>query len=126
MTAILRFSTKARSRYEDNKLACLGKQRESANLRPVGPMWLSPYFKPWFVDFNPVRAQAAGRDPGLPQPLADLFPDLFEGPELGEIPRGWKVGPHSIVSCCFSGDSIFHPTNERRVVTLNLWPSSSA
>ncbi len=49
-------------------------------------------FKSWFVDFDPVRAKAEGRDPGLPQPLADLFPDSFEHSELGEIPRGWKVG----------------------------------
>jgi type I restriction enzyme S subunit len=49
-------------------------------------------FKSWFVDFDPVRAKAGGRDPGLPQPLADLFPDSFEDSELGEIPRGWEVG----------------------------------
>jgi type I restriction enzyme S subunit len=48
-------------------------------------------FKSWFVDFGPVRAKAEGRDPGLPQPLADLFPDSFEDSELGEIPRAWKV-----------------------------------
>ncbi len=50
-------------------------------------------FKSWFVDFGPVRAKAEGRDPGLPEPLADLFPDSFEDSELGEIPRGWTVGP---------------------------------
>ena len=49
-------------------------------------------FKSWFVDFDPVRAKAEGRDPGLPQPLADLFPDSFEDSELGEIPRGWRGG----------------------------------
>jgi type I restriction enzyme S subunit len=38
-------------------------------------------FKSWFVDFDPVRAKAEGRDPGLPQPLADLFPDSFEDSE---------------------------------------------
>jgi type I restriction enzyme S subunit len=48
-------------------------------------------FKSWFVDFDPVRAKAEGRDPGLPQPLADLFPDRFEDSELGEIPAGWAV-----------------------------------
>jgi len=49
------------------------------------------------VDFDPVRAKAEGRDPGLPKPLADLFPDSFEDSELGEIPKGWKpsnVGKH--------------------------------
>ena len=49
-------------------------------------------FKSWFVDFDPVRAKAEGLDPGLPKPLADLFPDSFENSELGEIPRRWKVG----------------------------------
>jgi type I restriction enzyme S subunit len=49
-------------------------------------------FKSWFVDFDPVRAKAEGRDPGLPQSLADLFPDSFEDSALGEIPKGWEVG----------------------------------
>ncbi|HEY8337308.1 MAG TPA: restriction endonuclease subunit S [Tardiphaga sp.] len=49
-------------------------------------------FKSWFVDFDPVRAKAEGRDPGLPQPLADLFPDSFEDSALEEIPSGWRVG----------------------------------
>ena len=49
-------------------------------------------FKSWFVDFDPVRAKAEGRDTGLPKEIADLFPDGFEESELGEIPRGWKVG----------------------------------
>jgi type I restriction enzyme S subunit len=49
-------------------------------------------FKSWFVDFDPVRAKMEGRDPGLPQPLADLFPDSFEDSELGEIPEGWDAG----------------------------------
>jgi type I restriction enzyme S subunit len=48
-------------------------------------------FKSWFVDFDPVRAKAEGRDPGLPKVLADLFPDSFEDSELGEIPKGWGV-----------------------------------
>ncbi len=48
-------------------------------------------FKSWFVDFDPVRAKAEGRDPGLPKPLADLFPDSLEESELGEIPKGWRV-----------------------------------
>jgi type I restriction enzyme, S subunit len=49
-------------------------------------------FKSWFVDFDPVRAKAEGLDPGLPQPLADLFPARLVDSELGEIPGGWDVG----------------------------------
>jgi type I restriction enzyme, S subunit len=48
-------------------------------------------FKSWFVDFDPVRAKAEGRDPGLPKHIADLFPDSFQDSELGEIPKGWEV-----------------------------------
>ncbi|MDP2603556.1 MAG: restriction endonuclease subunit S [Deltaproteobacteria bacterium] len=48
-------------------------------------------FKSWFVDFDPVRAKAERRDPGLPNPVANLFPDRFEDSELGEIPAGWRV-----------------------------------
>jgi type I restriction enzyme, S subunit len=49
-------------------------------------------FKSWFVNFDPVRAKAEGHDPGLPPDLAALFPDSFEDSELGEIPKGWRVG----------------------------------
>ncbi len=55
-------------------------------------------FKSWFVDFDPVRAKAERRDPGLPKPLADLFPDSFEDSDLGDIPNGWEVG--RIKDCC--------------------------
>jgi len=64
-------------------------------------------FKSWFVDFDPVRAKAAVRRehpnwtneqvscaacPNLKPEIAELFPDSFEDSELGEIPKGWRVG----------------------------------
>ena len=48
-------------------------------------------FKSWFVDFDPVRANMEGRDPGLPKHLAGLFPDRLVDSELGPIPEGWEV-----------------------------------
>jgi type I restriction enzyme S subunit len=50
-------------------------------------------FKSWFVDFDPVRAKAEGRDPSLPPRFADLFPDSFWDSELGEIPKPWRAVP---------------------------------
>ncbi len=50
-------------------------------------------FQSWFVDFDPVRAKSEGRDPGLPAPVADLFPDSFEDSCLGPLPVGWSVEP---------------------------------
>ncbi len=50
-------------------------------------------FKSWFVDFDPVKAKAEGRQPeGMDAETAKLFPDSFEDSELGMIPKGWKVG----------------------------------
>lgn len=50
-------------------------------------------FKSWFVDFDPVRAKAEGRDTGLPKEITDLFPDSFEDSALGDIPKGWYAIP---------------------------------
>lgn len=49
-------------------------------------------FKSWFVDFDPVRQKAAGKQPvGMDAETAALFPDSFEHSELGEVPAGWGV-----------------------------------
>ena len=50
-------------------------------------------FKSWFIDFDPVRAKAEGREPeGMDAATAALFPSEFEESELGAIPKGWRVG----------------------------------
>jgi type I restriction enzyme S subunit len=50
-------------------------------------------FKSWFVDFDPVRAKLEGRTPaGMDASTAALFPDHFQDSELGQIPKGWRVG----------------------------------
>lgn len=49
-------------------------------------------FKSWFIDFDPVRAKAEGREPeGLDADSAALFPDGFDESELGLVPREWTV-----------------------------------
>jgi type I restriction enzyme, S subunit len=51
-------------------------------------------FKSWFVDFDPVRQKAAGKQPvGMDAQTAALFPDSFEESEIGEVPKGWDVVP---------------------------------
>jgi type I restriction enzyme S subunit len=48
-------------------------------------------FKSWFVDFDPVRAKAAGRAPaGMDAETAALFPSEFVDSDLGPIPKGWR------------------------------------
>ena len=49
-------------------------------------------FQSWFVDFDPVHAKAAGRQPtGMDEATAALFPDTFHDSPLGLIPKGWDV-----------------------------------
>ena len=69
-------------------------------------------FKSWFMDFDPVRAKAEGRDPGLPKYIADLFPDRFEDSELGESPAGWRVRSFSEVTALITKGTT--PTGCRR------------
>ena len=45
-------------------------------------------FKSWFVDFDPVRSKAEGREPGgMDAEIAALFPDSFEETEIGMVPK---------------------------------------
>ncbi|MBF4048826.1 restriction endonuclease subunit S [Burkholderia pseudomallei] len=61
-------------------------------------------FKSWFIDFDPVRAKAEGREPeGMDAATAALFPDSFEDSAFGEIPKGWRVG--SVRDVCTIFDS---------------------
>ena len=52
-------------------------------------------FKAWFVDFEPVKAKAAGATafPGMPPETFAALPARFEDSELGPVPQGWE-------SCC--------------------------
>lgn len=62
-------------------------------------------FKSWFVDFDPVRAKADGRDSGVPPKIAAQFPTSFEESELGEIPKGWRSSPLSNLADVSWGDT---------------------
>lgn len=49
-------------------------------------------FKSWFIDFDPVKANAESvQFDGLSPEIQALFPNEFEESELGMIPKGWEV-----------------------------------
>ncbi|RTY39595.1 restriction endonuclease subunit S [Chlorobium phaeovibrioides] len=61
-------------------------------------------FKSWFIDFDPVKAKQAGREPeGMDAATAALFPDSFEESELGLIPKGWEVSPLDEIAVFLNG-----------------------
>jgi type I restriction enzyme S subunit len=80
------------------------------------------FFKSWFVDFDPVRAKAEGGDSGVPQPLADLFPDSFEDSELGEIPKGWAVRGLDEIARFLNGLALqkYPPKNDRALPVIKI------
>lgn len=49
-------------------------------------------FKSWFVDFDPVHANAGTQAPSLPPEIQSLFPSTFVESTLGLVPEGWGVG----------------------------------
>ncbi|WP_082056623.1 restriction endonuclease subunit S [Pseudomonas sp. 10-1B] len=70
----------------DNRITLL--RETNATLEAIA----QTLFKSWFVDFDPVRAKAEGRQPeGMDATTAALFPDSFEESELGLVPKGWSV-----------------------------------
>jgi type I restriction enzyme S subunit len=48
-------------------------------------------FKSWFVDFDPVLANAGSQEPSLPPEIQALFPATFTDTAQGTIPEGWKI-----------------------------------
>jgi len=69
-------------------------------------------FRSWFIDFDPVRAKQAGREPeGMDAATAALFPAEFEESAPGVIPKGWKVG--TVRDVCSIYDSRRVPLSEK-------------
>lgn len=62
-------------------------------------------FRAWFVDFEPVRAKAAGATSfhGMRQDLFNTLPNSFEPSEIGEVPTGWKIETIGTLADCVGG-----------------------
>jgi len=62
-------------------------------------------FRAWFVDFEPVKARAAGASsfPSMPQPVFDALPRRLDDSELGPIPEGWDVKPIASIATFLNG-----------------------
>ena len=84
-------------------------------------------FKSWFVDFDPVHANAIRQNAGktgagqMPASSAiptthdpkvlDLFPSTFQDSELGPIPEGWGVG--TLDDCCEFQEGYVNPSQRK-------------
>lgn len=72
----------------DNKIEL--NRRTSRTLERLG----RAIFQAWFVDFEPVKAKAAGARsfPSMPQEAFDALPTHLVESELGPVPEGWRLG----------------------------------
>lgn len=50
-------------------------------------------FKAWFMDFEPVKAKAAGQTgfPAMPAAVFAILPDRLTHSPLGPVPQGWEI-----------------------------------
>lgn len=73
-------------------------------------------FRAWFVDFEPVKAKAAGGAsfPSMPQAIFDALPTNFTASELGPVPEGWDTAPLSSIGRFLNGLALqkFPPTGD--------------
>jgi type I restriction enzyme, S subunit len=62
-------------------------------------------FRAWFVDFEPVKAKAAGAAayPSMPQPVFSALPTRFVDSDIGPVPEGWEVKALSSICTLVGG-----------------------
>ena len=75
-------------------------------------------FKSWFIDFDPVRAKAEGREPdGMEAATAALFPSTFEDDKaIAVTPAGWSSSALYDLAQFINGAAYkaFEPNTEAR------------
>jgi type I restriction enzyme S subunit len=80
-------------------------------------------FQSWFVDFDPVKAKAAGgNSAGLSAETAALFPTTFEDSAVGPVPTGWRAGRWGEIATLEYGKSLrdyAHADGDVRVFGTN-------
>lgn len=85
--------------YIDDRIALL--RETNATLEAMA----QALFKSWFVDFDPVHANAGTRAATLPAELQALFPSTFTDTPQGPVPEGWKLVPFGeLLSHTIGGD----------------------
>ena len=78
-------------------------------------------FRAWFVEFEPVKAKAAGATafPSMPQPVFDALPTRFVDSDIGPVPEGWEVKALGDV-CDFNARSVRKGDIEGEIEYINI------
>jgi type I restriction enzyme S subunit len=80
--AVVRALESAETKVDQNRLTSTGLERLARAI-----------FRAWFVDFDAVKAKAAGATgfPSVPQEVFDVLPTHRVDSEVGPVPEGWQV-----------------------------------
>ena len=62
-------------------------------------------FRAWFVDFEPVKAKAAGATSfsSIPQSVFESLPTRFIDSEIGPVPEKWELKPIATIATFLNG-----------------------
>ncbi|WP_295608766.1 hypothetical protein, partial [uncultured Lamprocystis sp.] len=62
-------------------------------------------FRAWFVDFEPVKAKAAGATsfPSIPHPVFAALPARLIDSEISPVPEGWSLKPIAAIATFLNG-----------------------
>lgn len=79
-------------------------------------------FKSWFVDFDPVHANAGTQAPSLPPEIQALFPATFTDSPQGPIPEGWSTCPLDGAAHFLNGLALqkFPPTGDEFLPVIKI------
>ena len=82
------------AKFEQNRRTALALERLARTI-----------FRAWFVDFEPVKAKAAGKTaiPSLPERAFDALPARFVDSRIGSVPDGWQVKALDEVAAFLNG-----------------------
>jgi len=73
-------------------------------------------FRAWFMDFEPVKAKAAGATsfPSMAQNVFDALPIRFVASDIGPVPEGWEVKALANIASFLNGLALqkYPPRND--------------
>lgn len=79
-------------------------------------------FKSWFVDFDPVHANAGTQPPSLPPEIQAIFPTTFTDSAQGLIPSGWALNSLDEVAHFLNGLALqkFPPNGDEFLPVIKI------
>ena len=82
----------------------------------------STVFRPWFIDFDPVKVMQEDRNSLYPEYVTDLFSGGLVDSELGPIPEGWSIKSLDEIATFVNGLALkkYPPTGDAALPIIKI------